>query len=111
MESDSLNITAITLQCEDNVTNTTELYTLTSASSPSSDGVMIEVVINNTDLNVIKQMLELLRDNNSSYLSFTTYLIQDMNGNYAQEVLQSDGISVMKYTNVVYQTEVRRLFA
>ena len=99
VESDSLNITAITLQSEDNVTNTTELYTLTSASSPSSDGVMIEVVINNTDLNVIKQMLELLRDNNSSYLSFTTYLIQDMNGNYAQEVLQSDGISVMKYTN------------
>uniref|UniRef100_A0A1X7V1F8 Uncharacterized protein n=1 Tax=Amphimedon queenslandica TaxID=400682 RepID=A0A1X7V1F8_AMPQE len=100
VDRSTLNFTALTVQSVFNATsNESEYYTLTTGESPSTDGLSIEVIINNTDLNVIKQYLNLLRDRNSSYLSFTQYLIKDMNGNPVEEKLLSEGEGVTVYVN------------
>lgn len=102
VETDSLNFTAITLQ---SVTNSTknfsgiDYYRLTTASSPSEDGVFIVVEITEEDLNVVKQMLFLLRDQNSSYISIDSYLVVDMNDNMVIEIAPTSALQASMYTN------------
>ena len=99
VDRSTLNFTALTLQAEMNGTNETEHFTLTTGTSYSIDGLIIEILINETDLNIIKQKLELLRDDESSYISFTEHLIRDMNGNAVEEVLFQDAEEVLQYRN------------
>ena len=85
VERDSLSFQAITLQSSEtlqqNGSDVTEYFTLTGGSSASNDGEQMVIMISEEDLNVIKQMLMLLRDLDTSYLSFNSSFIQDMNGN------------------------------
>ena len=102
VERDSLSFAAITFQSLSNITNATafgELYTLTGGTSSSDDGLQIVVQITEEDLNVIKEMLELLRGNSSSFISIDSTLIDDMNGNAIVAIPRDDAIPAVSYTN------------
>ena len=97
VERDSLSFQAITLQ--QNESNATEYFTLTGGSSASNDGEQMVITISEEDLNVIKQMLMLLRDLDTSYLSFNSSFIQDMNGNPIVDVPVYNALQAFAYYN------------
>jgi len=107
VERASLSFQAITLQSasslQQNGTNfTAEYVTLTGGSSTSDDGEQMVIAINEGDLNVIKQMLALLRDLDTSYISFNFSFIQDMNANPIVDVPTDNAQQAFAYVNDTY---------
>ena len=101
---DSLNVSAITLQSSEMFSlGLTEFYTLTDSPEPfgshstSQNGPVVVIEIGETDLNSIKFLTQLAQAESSSYLSFSLYAIQDMNGNSVEAVPESLAAGVDSY--------------
>ena len=78
----TFDITQITLQGSSSVDNVTHNHTLSLDSSTTSHNSAIVIVdISDTDLNEIKRLHFLARDNSSTYLSTTDTLVEDMSMN------------------------------
>ena len=101
---DSLNVSAITLQSTETFSlRVTEFHTLNDFPRPfgshsnSQNGPTIVIEIGETDLNAIKFLTQLAQDEFSTYISFSSYAIQDMNGNSVVEIPDSFAVSVDAY--------------
>jgi len=102
---DSLNVSAITLQSTEMFSpHLTQSYSLTDSPQPfgshstSQNGPTVVIDIGETDSNSIKFLTELAQADSSTYLSFLSYAIQDMNGNSVVAVYDSLATGVDMYT-------------
>ncbi len=80
VNASSLDVTMVTLLMAPG--NVDLSYTLTSSSvTNSNDGPIIEVELSSEDLNRIKIVPQLAISGSTSFISFTEYLVTDMNNN------------------------------
>ena len=85
VNASSLDPTQITVQGESLLSNETEFVTLT-AGMPGPNGPVIQIMLNNSDLNSIKQLLNLAISETNTFISFTSSAIADMNGNSVESI-------------------------
>ena len=104
VEVSSLSVSAITLQSTGVlVDGETESHTLTPGPAPlgtgsmSGDGPTVVIDIGEDDANAIKFLTQLAQEDNSTFLSFTPYALEDTNGNQIVEVLESNATQVNLY--------------
>ena len=91
---DSLNYRGITFQDLETILEANVNYTLTTGSTTSVDGTIMEVLLDETDQFGIQKQLTLTTSYRNTYLSLANITVQDMNGNYLQEVSSLDAIRV-----------------
>ena len=101
---ETLNISAITLQStQELVEGATEYFTLTNlpqpfgSYSPSENGPTLLVKIGEYDANQIKYLTQLAQDTNSTYISLTTFTIEDMNGNLLVPISDENATQITTY--------------
>ncbi|XP_065886866.1 uncharacterized protein [Dysidea avara] len=101
VNSNSLNVTGLTIQSHPNISDIEVEYQVLSDESftDSMNGTEIAVTISLQDLNVIKQLTGLATSNISSYLSIENYTIVDMNNNMVESVETSSAKMVDIYIN------------
>ena len=99
VDAGTLNVTQFTLlSTNGSMLNETTTFTLTEVSSTSSnDNTTIVITIGRDDLNIIKNLTELARSENDTYLSITSRAIKDMNMNLVEEILPTDPLEVYFY--------------
>ena len=101
----SLDISALTLQLDQ---NSTQSFSLTSASSSlSADGVTVDISIGASDLNSLK-LHDIGSSPQSTYLSMTSAVITDMAFN-ARPVIAVPAENATLVTNLVQDTTIPRL--
>ena len=79
----NLNVSTITLQDTSNGSYLYNHYSLSSGSSyvTSAYGPNVTITIGLDDMNIIKELIELAIDKNSTFISFTQELVADVFGN------------------------------
>ena len=116
VERDSLNVQSLTLQSVLDITfngsqnisdGDFDSFTLQNGSSDSSDGLQIVIELTETDLNAIKQMLLLLRAQDSSFISLNSTFIQDMNVNPVELIPINDAFQATDFFDDSVQPYLR----
>ena len=99
VNSDSLNVSGLTIQSHPNISDVdVEYRVLTDGSfTDSINGTEIAVNISLQDLNAIKQSTGLATSNITSYLAIENYTIADMNNNMVETVETSNAEMVNEY--------------
>jgi predicted ribosome-associated RNA-binding protein Tma20 len=95
VSTSTLAVGAITIQ--DAATSTTS-YALTDSATASTNGTQVNIALSLTDLNAIKNDLNLATSTDSSYLTLTASAIDDMNGNSVNAILDGSAMQVLSYT-------------
>ena len=91
---ETLNYGGITFQDLETILESNVNYTLTTGSTVSSDGPILEVTIEEVDRFGIQKELLLTTSYRNTHLSLANVTVQDMNGNYLQEVSMLDALRV-----------------
>ena len=88
VNSNSLNVTGITIQSQPNISGVDAEYRVLTDETftDSENGTEIAVRISLQDLNVIKQLTGLATSNTTSFLAIENHTIVDMNGNMVETV-------------------------
>ena len=89
------------LQNKANVLNVTQMYSLTSNSSisdPQFDFHILTVNLGTGDTNAIKVLTDLATEANTTFLSITDQLVEDMNSNMIVPIVQEQALPVDEYT-------------
>ena len=93
----SFDVIQITLQNDISI-DTNASYQLSNFSYPSSnDSSIIEVIIDLEDLNEIKRLDMLATDTSNTYISITSDLVTDMNGNPINTIPDNNALPVFTY--------------
>jgi hypothetical protein len=95
VSTSTLSVGAITIQ---NAATSTTSYTLTDSTTTSVNGTQVDIALSLTDLNAIKNDLNLATSTDSSYLTLTTSTIDDMTGNGVTAILDGSAMQVSSYT-------------
>ena len=93
----SLVIDGLTLQNRNR--QPTEGIALTSATTSSSEGTVIEILVSNEDINRLKQNENLYTSEENSYLAIASYAITDTAGNHVVTVAPSNALQVSDFNN------------
>ena len=97
VNSQSTIATVVTLQStNDTSLNHTVTYTLTGGYPSSTNSTEVTLILTDTDLNNIKSLLDLATSENNTYISFSEYLVEDMNGNTVVHVLSEAALQVLQ---------------
>ena len=75
----------------------TQKLLLTSSVNISQDSEVVQVQMSSSDLNVILSLLNLSTSASNTFISFTSELAQDIDGNYVFAVPQSDAVPPQLY--------------
>ena len=94
--ADSLNPTAITL-VDGPMGNVS--YNITGGLIPTEDSTKLILTLSNNDRNNIKRIVDLAISNDTTYISFTSGFIKDMNSNYINSINTSYPLQVSNYTD------------
>ncbi len=95
----TLNIAEITLSSAPATLSQDLMYTLTPVSmSVSGDFPEITINLHRNDLNELKRRTSLTVSNTTTYISISSFAINDTFGNPVTEVLLSDALLVTKFT-------------
>lgn len=104
MNVTTLNVSEITIQStQDLVGVVSQYHTLTGnedpfgSSSLSQNGPTVILQIGETDANIIKFLTELAQSFNSTFISLTQFVIEDMNANRLVPVMDSNATQVSFY--------------
>ena len=98
----TFNITQFTLQGTENVSSNpmaTDIITLSQRNLLTGDEVIIEQGLLYFDLNTIKALGHLATSPNDTYLSLSSYAIQDMVGNSIDDISEFDALPVTYYAS------------
>ena len=88
----TLDPTAITLQ---NDSSLSTYYTLTEAEfANATNDPVVTLTLTNEDVNGIKALLSLAKQESNTYISITSSLVQDMEGISVEEIFNSSALSV-----------------
>lgn len=91
----SLDVTQLTLQDSENISNVTGMHSLSNTSfSDVNDTNFVVIVISPSDLNEIKRLYTLAVDNSTTFISITPSLIRDMNNNFVVEITEDQALPV-----------------
>ena len=83
----SLNVPAISLQGERNITDPSLSYTLTGSAGvqyDTNDPSIIEITLTNSDLNAIKALRDVASHSGNTYISLDATFVDDLSGNPTQ---------------------------
>ncbi|XP_065887295.1 uncharacterized protein [Dysidea avara] len=94
----TLNVTEITLYSDPSDVNTTSYTLLPLSYSNSSNGPEVIIELHKNDSNALKGITSLAIGTFSTFINFTSDMIQDMNDNYVEPLTRSDGHRVNNYT-------------
>ena len=92
----SLNTTGITLVNEVNGTST---YTLTGGTTNTPNGFTVILELSTADLNGIKAIADLWISRETTYITFTKYVITDMADNYVEAIGLESAVQASSYIN------------
>ena len=92
----TLNTVSFVLQNTSVFSNDNDNYRLQFGNSNSSNGPMVTVVLNTTDLNNIKRFVYLATDENNTYLAAEMDAIQDMNDNFLVEINNTNALQSLQ---------------
>lgn len=92
----SFNVTALTLVNRATAPDAT--YTLTDSSSSAADSAVIDVSISQRDLNAVKAIGSLAVSFSTTFLTATTYIVQDTTGNRLAPITADSALQVSLYT-------------
>ena len=99
------DVTAISLQQHQSLSNYSEYYHLTSQFLTSGDGLVLSQLIQGVDLNRIKTLRNLAISIATTHLSITAYLVQDMNRNRVTPITSASALSntlfILDYTRPI----------
>ena len=106
VRSQSLNLSQITLQNDTALTDSH--HTLTGGEWSSEDSTVIIIYFSHYDLNKIKQIRELASSNSTdnTFISFTEYMISDMNDRPVVPILSSQSREADNYTEDTTKPEL-----
>jgi hypothetical protein len=94
VDASSINLTAITFQDTDNITNAKGAYRLTNGMASTADGVEVSITFSEADILGLQQQSTVARDVSSTYLAFEPTLIMDTNANHAMEISQFSAFGI-----------------
>jgi len=92
---ESLDITQIIIQNSTSIT--TSFYQLTSGRVPAGNNRIITITLDRTDANEIKRLTTLATNSASTYISFTSSLVSDLNNNLVEPISNSSAWQVAMY--------------
>ena len=95
MDIDSIDITQLTLQSVQDITDVSfyENFTLTEGNLSSTDLLLFTVVMSNDDLNEIKKLLSLLRGNYTTNIVIPPSFADDLNVNMVQAITSDNALT------------------
>ena len=94
----SFDVTEITLQNYISIVPNASYQLSNFSYSPSNDSNIVEVIIDPVDLNEIKRLDTLATDTFDTYISITSDLVVDMNGNPINAIPDTDALPIFTYT-------------
>jgi hypothetical protein len=99
VNASSLKPTAITLQSQKVRGGVPTFFTLTGGTCLSPNGLRVDVLLTDADINIIKDMEKLFVDDKSSFLAATKKLISDMASNAMVPVVASSALEVDSFVD------------
>ncbi len=111
VDSSTLMFESMTLQSVMNATSLNnsqyESLTPTNGTSLNDDGLQISIRLSEGTTNTIKQMLLLLRDLDSSFLSIQPTFIEDLNGNNVTTISTDNALMALAFFNDTMMPRLR----
>lgn len=95
VNASTLNVTGITIQ---DSTTASYSYTLTDSATSSGDGTSISITLSTTDVNAIKSNTNIAVNQGTSYLTITSDVIDDMDGNAVNAITDGNAVQTASFT-------------
>ena len=95
----SLNSTGLTLQNQQDQASANRVFTLSGGTpSPDTNEVMFDVILTQSDLNVIKTFTDFGTTVSNTFLAITRGAVLDMNGNDLVEIVGTNAMQAASHT-------------
>jgi hypothetical protein len=99
IDIDTINVTLVTLQAAASLDTGVEIFVLSGGRATTINQLQVVINMTTSDVNMIKQLLSLLRGTASSFISIPPEFIMDVSGNAVSEINTTNALIASSFIN------------